>query len=217
MAHLLDDEHRGVLVEHLIDRDHHAHLHEGLDDLVGLDGHALRELADGDRVADLDVADDGRRRLLEPVLRIDVDGHSATALLLLLAAAGHAVGNVQRVIALGRLFDHALFLGLLPRALRFGALLRLFLALRGLAALLFGALFRGLVGCGRTALLVFEALALLGFALLGREPLAFRGFALLALFANRAFHGGAWRLPRRGEPRRALPAVCAPAPRARRA
>ena len=71
MAHLLDDERRRVLIEHLIDRDHHAHLHEGLDHLVGLDGHALRELADRDRGPDLDVANNGRRRLLEPVLRID--------------------------------------------------------------------------------------------------------------------------------------------------
>ena len=40
MAHLLDDERRRVLIEDLVDRDHHAHLHEGLDDLVGLHGHA---------------------------------------------------------------------------------------------------------------------------------------------------------------------------------
>ena len=70
VAHLLDDEHRRVLIEHLVDRDHHAHLHQGLDDLIRLDRHALRELADRDRGADLDVANDGRRRLLEAVLRI---------------------------------------------------------------------------------------------------------------------------------------------------
>ena len=123
VAHLLDDERRRVLIEDLVDRDHHAHLHEGLDDLVGLDGHLLREVADRDRVSDLDFAHDGLRRLLECVLRIDVHGHRAAALLLLLAAPPHAVGDVQRVVAVARLLDHALFLRLLARALRVRTLL----------------------------------------------------------------------------------------------
>ena len=167
MAHLLDDERRGVLVEHLIDRDHHAHLHERLDDLVGLDGHALRELADSDRLADLDFTNHGRRRLLEAVLRIDADRYAATTLLFLLAPAAHTISDVQRVIAIGRLFHHALFLGFLPRAFGFGSLLRLFFPGGGLTTLLFGSLFRCLVGCRQAALLVLEALALVGLALLG--------------------------------------------------
>ena len=125
------------------------------------------------------------------VLRIDAHGHCAAALLLLLAAPAHAVGDVQRVIAVARLLDHPLFLGLLARALGVRTLLRLLLALRGLAALFVGALFRGFVGGGRAALLVLEPLALLGLALLGREPLALGRFALLLLLADGALDGGA--------------------------
>jgi hypothetical protein len=131
----------------LVDRDHHAHLHEGFDDLVGLDRHALRKLTDRDRLSDLDLTHDGRRRLLETVLRIDIHGHATTALLFLFPAAAHAVGDVQRVIAIGGLFHHALFLGFLPGAFDFGSLLRLFLARGGLTPLLVGSLFRGLIGC----------------------------------------------------------------------
>ena len=112
-------------------------------------------------------------------------------MLLLLAPPPHAVGDVQRVIAFARLFDHPLFLGLLARALCVRTLLRLLLALRGLTELFFGALFRGLVGGGRAALLFFEPLALVGFALLGRVPLALGRLALLALFLHGALDGGA--------------------------
>ena len=49
VAHLLDDEHGRVLVDRLVDRGHDAHVHHGLDDFVGLDGHALRQLGDRDR------------------------------------------------------------------------------------------------------------------------------------------------------------------------
>jgi hypothetical protein len=36
----------------LVDGRHHAHLHHRLDDFVGLDGHAVGELADRDRLRD---------------------------------------------------------------------------------------------------------------------------------------------------------------------
>ena len=68
VAELLDHEHRGVLIDGLIDRRHHAHVHHDLDDFVGLHGHALRQLGDRDRLADLHVALDGRGRTLEAVL-----------------------------------------------------------------------------------------------------------------------------------------------------
>ena len=189
VPHFLDDQRGGVLIEDLIDRDHHAHLHEGLDDLIGLDGHALGELTDRDRVADVHLTNDRCGRLLENMLRIEADGHVAAPLLLLLAAAAHAVRHVYRVVTVSRLFDHALFFVFLSRALGLGALLRLFLGLRGLAALLVCALLGCFVGCCRPPLVLFEPLALLCLALCGREPLAFRGLTRLARLPDRRLFG----------------------------
>ena len=72
MAHLLDDEHRGVLVDDLVDGRHDAHVHQHLDDLGGLHGHLLRELGDRDGLADGHFAHHRRGRHLEAVLRIAV-------------------------------------------------------------------------------------------------------------------------------------------------
>jgi hypothetical protein len=66
-AEFLDDERRGVLVDRLVDRGHHAHLHHRLDDFVGLDRHAVREFANRDRLGDLHFALDGRGGLHEAV------------------------------------------------------------------------------------------------------------------------------------------------------
>ena len=44
VAHLLDHQHRRVLVDRLVDGGHHAHVHQRLDDFGGLDGHLLRQL-----------------------------------------------------------------------------------------------------------------------------------------------------------------------------
>ena len=68
VAHFLDHDHRRLLVEHLVDRHHRAELHQRLDDLGGLHRHLVRELGDGDRLRNRDVADDRaaqrpRRRL----------------------------------------------------------------------------------------------------------------------------------------------------------
>ncbi len=68
VAQLFHHQHRGVLVDGLVDGGHHAHVHHHLDDFVGLHGHALRELADGDRLADLHFALDRSGRALEAML-----------------------------------------------------------------------------------------------------------------------------------------------------
>ena len=57
VAHFLDDDHRRFLVEHLVDRDHLAELHQRLDDFGGLDRHLVREVGDGDRLGHEDFAD----------------------------------------------------------------------------------------------------------------------------------------------------------------
>ena len=56
VAQFGDDDHRGVLIEHLVDRHHLAELHQHLDDLGGLDRHLVRELRDRDRLGHRDVA-----------------------------------------------------------------------------------------------------------------------------------------------------------------
>ncbi len=181
VPHLLDDEHGRVLVDDLVDRDHHAHAHQRLYDLGAFHGEALSQIADRDRLGDLDLANDGRRRTLEAVLRVDRDAHLTAALRALLAAPRRrALGHVQRVI--GR---PGLALALrLARALGAGA---------GAGAGSGSGLgFLGLRGLGRDALLlglppslgVGLGLAFLGLLLLGlaaRLLLALGGLAALAL------------------------------------
>src|SRR5690606_32509406 len=204
MAELLDDEGRRVLVDHLIDRDHHAHAHQRLDDLGALDGHPLREIADADRVRDLDLADHRRGRPREAVLGIDADLHGAAPIrALLLAPAAHARCDVQRVIGAGltplrlrrrrgacALLSRLRFtLALEPLALLLRALL-FFLATRGLVGravrLLVGALARFRLALGRLALLGLGPLARFALGLLASLRFPARrllGLALLALGA----------------------------------
>ena len=70
VPHLLDHDHRGVLVEHLVDGDHGAELHQRLDDLGGLDRHLVRQIGDGDGFRHRDFAHDGLGRRRERVLRV---------------------------------------------------------------------------------------------------------------------------------------------------
>ena len=56
VSHLFDHQDRAVLIEHVVDRRHHAHAHQRLDDFAGLDRHALRQIADGDRFRHLHFA-----------------------------------------------------------------------------------------------------------------------------------------------------------------
>src|SRR5690606_29019366 len=171
---------------------------QGLDDLGGFDRHALGELADGDRRRNLDLADDGRRRSLEAVLRVagNRDTAPAYALLLLAAPAGHAVGDVQRVVV-GRGLPAlhlvpAVGLGPLRRFLRGRSRRRGRGGRRGGGFRRRGSLCgragaRGLLVRGRCRLaaLFLGAPALLGLALLALEPLALLGLAPLALLPLR--------------------------------
>ncbi len=53
VAHLLDDDHRGFLVELLVDGDHLAQLHQVLDHLAGLDAHLVRQIGHADGLGDV--------------------------------------------------------------------------------------------------------------------------------------------------------------------
>ena len=62
VTHFLDNDHRRFLIDALIDRDHRAQLHHGLDDFRGLHRHFSCEVGHGDRLRHRDFADDRLRR-----------------------------------------------------------------------------------------------------------------------------------------------------------
>ena len=109
VAELVGDQRRGVDVEHLVERRHHAEVHQLLDDLAGFDAHVAREFGDGDALGYPDHALGGLGRgdlglaLFLAGQRAPLLGHAQAAHL----ALGGEVGRA--------LFDHALFLDR-PRA-----------------------------------------------------------------------------------------------------
>src|SRR6185312_9338098 len=97
MTELLDYQHRGVLVDRLVDRGHHAHVHEHFDDLGRLDRHFLGELADSHRLANIDLAHHRCGGHLKPMLAALGRGVHRTAFdsFLLLIARADIAGDVQ--------------------------------------------------------------------------------------------------------------------------
>ena len=67
VTELFDHEHRGVLVDRLVDGGHDAHVHQYLDDFGRLDSHLSREVRDGDGLTDTHFAHDGSRGHFETV------------------------------------------------------------------------------------------------------------------------------------------------------
>ena len=116
VAHLLDDDHRRLLVEDLVDRDHRAHLHHRLDDFGGLHGHLVREVADADRLGNRDLAHHRPGAAgIDPRLVLVA---MATGLRLAPAAAGRSAGGVAAKLeraAAGRVFLERGGAGLLGR------------------------------------------------------------------------------------------------------
>ena len=104
VTHLLDHQHGGVLVDGLVDGGHHAQAHQGLDDFVGLDGHAVGQLGDGDGLADRHFALLRRGGHLEAVLLLAIGRRrpAAHADLLLLEARADVAGDVQFLASVAR-------------------------------------------------------------------------------------------------------------------
>src|SRR5581483_3546285 len=103
VTQLLDHEHRRVLIDRLIDGRHDAHVHEHLDDLGRLDGHLLRQLRDRDRLADTDLAHDGRGGHFEPVPAIGGARYGSRFDASFLLVAGADIRrNVQLLPAISR-------------------------------------------------------------------------------------------------------------------
>lgn len=104
VAHFLDHDGRGVLIDGLVDGHRRAHGEHGLDDLVRLDGHLVGQVGDADRLGDGDLTDDRLRRLLEAVLAAALAATAAAAATLgalgLLAAATTLLAVATVVFAL---------------------------------------------------------------------------------------------------------------------
>ena len=92
VAHFLDHQHRGFLIQRLVDGNHHAHAHQHLDDLGSLDRHARGQIGHGDGVRHFNSQLFRLDRLLEAVLRI---GTGVTATTALAALATLVVRNMQ--------------------------------------------------------------------------------------------------------------------------
>ncbi len=164
VAHFLDHQHGGVLLDHLIDRRHHAHVHHDFDDFGGFDGHLLRQLAHGHGLADRHFAHHARGRHLKAMLGVGFAAHRApppVARFLLLVPRTHIADDVQFLPAVARrLVVHHLARGLAGLRRR-----RFALALRHLARLNFGDAPRLLFGGALAVFLIAAPPALLFLAL----------------------------------------------------
>jgi len=67
VAEFFDHQDGGVVVDGLVDGDHHAHLEQGLDHITALERELACEIGDGDRLADGNFAHHRRSRALEAV------------------------------------------------------------------------------------------------------------------------------------------------------
>ena len=173
MAHFLDDEHRRVLIEHLVDRDHLPHLHEGLDHFGGLDGHLVGKVRNADRLRHLNFT----HHLLLNLL----NGFGMTVAVLAATAAGRAPAGLPGIVLTARL-DRAAMLTLITEAV--GAALAALLTVGRVAlAAITGILLR--LG-GRT----LRTSGLLGLVILGGRLLlsGLRGFG--GLFSGLDLLGG---------------------------
>jgi hypothetical protein len=96
VAHFLDDDHRRLLVQRLIDGHHRTHLHQRLDHLGRLDRHLVREVGDRDRLGDIDLMRHRLDRQLEGMLFVFVAG-TTRPLAVLVVPPAHAAGHPARL------------------------------------------------------------------------------------------------------------------------
>jgi hypothetical protein len=95
VAHFLDDDHRRLLVELLVDGDHLAELHQLLDDLAGLHRHLVRQVGHRDGL--------GHVHLLHLLLGRGVKPRSALAAFAAAAAAARRAPAGARAAVAARL------------------------------------------------------------------------------------------------------------------
>ena len=178
MAHLLDDQHGGVLLDHLVYRRHDAHVHHDLDDFGGLDCHLLGEFGDRDRLGDRDLAHHPGGRHLEAVLAVGVTEGAPPAIagFLLLVAIADVTDDMQFLPAVAP----ALVIDRLGRRLAWLRGRGLALALGDFLGLDLGRSPRLFLGTALAVFLVGALLVLLG-DLLQLEALLLAALVLLPL------------------------------------
>ena len=64
VTHFLNQDHRGFLIEYLVDGNHRSHLHQRLDDFRSLDRHLVRQVRNRDGFRNMHFAYDRLDRLL---------------------------------------------------------------------------------------------------------------------------------------------------------
>src|SRR5699024_996622 len=195
VAHLLDQNGCGFLVDALIDGGHDAELHHALEQIAALHGHALRQIRHGNDFGDFHIAHHGRSGALEAVFGTHTDRSGGSAArLAVLAAALLALGDVQFLALAALLF--ALFVRFRP-AVAFRCPAQVLLRTRArhiqlagaFGTLLFHGLFRRALAIRLRGFGLFlsTCLRLGGLALrLFLLALDFRGFSL-AFFLGLAF------------------------------
>ena len=101
MAEFLDRKHRSVVIEHLVDGDHHAHLEQRLDHFAALECEPRSQIGHADALANRDIAHHRRGRPLEAVRAVALARlfDPRTRHLALAGAATRAIGIGQMQLA----------------------------------------------------------------------------------------------------------------------
>ena len=210
MSHFLDDDHRGFLIEHLVDGHHRPHLHQCLDDLRCLDRHLVRQIGHGNRLGYVHIVYYRFGRLVETMRGFACFPSSSGTLARLAVAPARSTRRSGRTANLQSLALTALFLPLaLPvtfligrtgfgrgfhglvlsdRPLTLGHRLggnRLLRRLGGTRGFCFGLSLLFQANQFRRALLLLDQLGLLTSAQLGLAALLFGAQALLFLANDR--------------------------------
>ena len=133
VAHFFNENHGRILIKHLIDGDHLAHLHQNLDDFGGLHAHLVREIGNGNRLRHTHLTHHGFRGHLL---------HALLVMVLLAAAASPVV--ISRVIAAAGLDRAALLTFVIPAAVVVAFALAALAALFGLVVAVTGSRLCGL-------------------------------------------------------------------------
>ena len=102
MAHLFNNQHCRVLIQHLVDGGHNPHSHHGLDHFSRFDSHAISQLGNRYGFRHVYIANNRLGRLGKTMLGFNVTGNFTTRTTLLTLAAT-PLSNTQFLASAGSL------------------------------------------------------------------------------------------------------------------